>query len=256
MVNAHEAAQTEVSPGSEESLLEPRKAALRDYFGPAGFERWKVIYGDGPVSFIRRTVREGHAAVVETALGWVDETTQAGSRTDTSSLKVLDAGCGPGLVSLALARRGHQVTGCDLSAQMVEAARQRLQAEPEAVRERASFVNADLEEVGQKTEGSFDLAVCLDVLIYYPEDELARILSGLKKLAPLRLIFTYAPASPPLRTMHWLGRKFPRRQRATRLEIIGEGAVRRALAANGWRLARQRHFNKGFYHVVLAEALP
>lgn len=241
-----------VLASSEVEELEPRKAALRDYFGPTGFERWKIIYGDGPVSFIRRTVREGHAAVVEQALLWVREAANG------RSLTTLDAGCGPGVLSLALARQGHRVVGCDLSPQMVEAARDKLSHEPAEIRLRASFLTSDLEklDVGDKlAQGEvFDLALCLDVLIYYPEAELASILAHLKKLAPARLIFSYAPASVLLRTMHWLGRKFPRRQRATSLEIIGEAAVRRALAANGWQLARQRHFNKGFYHVVLAEA--
>ncbi len=224
--------------------LEPRKAALREYFGPAGFERWKIIYGDGPVSFIRRTVREGHAAVVGQAMEWIGP---------QSALRVLDAGCGPGVVSLQLARQGHTVKGYDLSEQMVEAARQSLTQEPVEVRERVEFNCSDLETLADQAK--FDLAICLDVLIYYPEEELTRMLSRLKTLSPDRLIFTYAPASLLLRGMHWLGKKFPRRQRATRLEIIGEKAVKRALAANGWHLARQRHFNKGFYHVVLAEAV-
>ncbi len=231
--------------------LGARKAALREYFGPVGFERWKTIYGDGPVSFIRRTVREGHAEVMRQALIWLDEAAKG------QSLRILDAGCGPGVVSLELARRGHQVVGCDLSPQMVEAARQRLAAEPDEVAQKAVFVTADLEAFDQTSlpnGGNFDLIICLDVLIYYPEEELGRIFKRLVELAPSRLIFTYAPASLPLRAMHWFGQKFPRRQRNTRLEIIGEKAVRRALATNNRRLIRQRHFNKGFYHVVLAEA--
>ncbi|HEX2913835.1 MAG TPA: magnesium protoporphyrin IX methyltransferase [Chloroflexia bacterium] len=239
-----------MSSNSIAETLEPRKAALRDYFGPGGFERWKSIYGDGEVSFIRRTVREGHAAVVEQSLAWVEEAARG------NTLRVIDAGCGPGLVAQALARRGHRVDGCDLAEEMVQAAYQRFEAEPEELRQRVTFTFSDLESFGQQLSGApRDLALCLDVLIYYPEDELVRIFKHLKALAPARLIFTYAPASPFFRAMHWLGKKFPHRHRATRLEIIGEKAVRRALAANSWQLVRQRSFSKGFYHVVLAEAV-
>ncbi len=239
------------SAGSE---LDARKAGLRDYFGPHGFERWRAIYGDGPVSFIRRTVREGHAEVVAQAINWAAEKAQ------NQSLRVLDAGCGPGVVSLALARAGHQVFGCDLSEQMVAFAREQADKESPAVRERLDFVAADLESVGAQLKNRhFDLITCIDVLIYYPEEELGRIIQRLAALqsagATRRIIFTYAPASPPLRLMHWLGRKFPRKQRATSLEIIGKAAVIRALGQAGFKLTRQQHFSKGFYHVVLAEAM-
>jgi magnesium-protoporphyrin O-methyltransferase len=237
---------------TEVGALEPRKAALREYFGPGGFERWKAIYGTERVSFIRRSVREGHATVVEQVLAWVDQTAQG------RSLRILDAGCGPGVVSLALLRKGHQVVGCDLSEQMVEAARQRVANEPEFIRQQATFIVSDMENVGKApaivNSPRFDLAICLDVLLYYPEAELGRILSHLIGLGPTRLIFTYAPASPVFKAMHWLGKRFPRTQRATRLEIIGEPAVRRALNLNNRHLVQQRHISKGFYHVVLAEA--
>jgi SAM-dependent methyltransferase len=49
--------------------------------------------------------------------------------------RVLDAGCGPGLVSEALLQAGHRVHGVDLSAEMIARARQRCAA----YGERASF---------------------------------------------------------------------------------------------------------------------
>jgi magnesium-protoporphyrin O-methyltransferase len=229
------------------SELDARKAGLREYFGPKGFERWRTIYGSGKVSAIRRTVRNGHAAMVAQALAWAWE--------DGVPARVLDAGCGPGMVSLALARAGSNVVGCDLSDQMVEYARSQAEVEPSAVAQRLSFVSSDLETVAQKVSNSFDLTICLDVLIYYPETEFSQIVQKLAALSPKRIIFTYAPATLLLKTMHRIGRAFPKTQRATSLEIIGMRAVQRGLTKAGLQLNRQREFNKGFYHVVLAEAV-
>lgn len=227
--------------------LDARKAGLREYFGPQGFERWRSIYGSGPVSRIRGTVRKGHAAVVAQALAWAWE--------EGTPQRVLDAGCGPGIVSLALARGGSTVVGCDLSEQMVSYAHQQAQAEPAEIAQRLEFVVSDLESAGQVVSGTFDLAICLDVLIYYPETEFSQIIQKLTQLAPRRLIFTYAPATPLLRAMHRLGRVFPKGHKSTELEIIGMRAIERGLASAGMTLKRQREFNKGFYHVVLAEAV-
>lgn len=45
---------------------------------------------------------------------------------DVAGLRVLDAGCGPGLYVEELLQRGAIVTGCDASARMVELARGRV----------------------------------------------------------------------------------------------------------------------------------
>ncbi len=227
--------------------LDNRKHELRQYFGANGFERWRLIYGSEQVSFIRRTVREGHAEMVAHALSWAWE--------GGTTLRVLDAGCGTGIVSRALARAGGTVVGCDLTDHMVEYSQEMAQAEPPEVAQNLNYLVSDLETVGHKVQGPFDLAICLDVLIYYPEEQFGRIIKHLAEVGPNRIIFTYAPASPVLKTMHRIGRLFPRGHRSTSLEIIGEKAIKRGLATAGFKLARQKSFNKGFYHVVLAEAI-
>jgi 2-polyprenyl-3-methyl-5-hydroxy-6-metoxy-1,4-benzoquinol methylase len=71
--------------------------------------------------------------------------------------RVLDAGCGTGTLALALARRGHRVTGFDLSEAMLEAARRKDPAGSVAWR-RADVTRFDLGE-------TFDAAVCVaDIL--------------------------------------------------------------------------------------------
>ncbi|NWJ47294.1 MAG: magnesium protoporphyrin IX methyltransferase [Chloroflexi bacterium] len=236
-----------VADAPEHYPLDTRKLELRRYFGVDGYERWRKIYGSEKVSFIRRTVREGHNAMVAQALAWAWE--------NGSNQRVLDAGCGPGLVSRALARAGCTVIGCDLAEQMVETAAQLAAEEPPEIAQRMKFVVSDLESIGNLVQEQVDLAICLDVLIYYPEDQFGKIMKHLTALTPNRLIFTYAPAHPVFKAMHRIGRLFPRGHRSTSMQIIGEAAVRRGLATAGLELSRQHHFSKGFYHVVLAEAI-
>jgi SAM-dependent methyltransferase len=57
---------------------------------------------------------------------------------------ILELGCGTGRVLLPLARAGYEVTGLDLSAQMLERCRARLQAEPPEVGDRVRLLRADM----------------------------------------------------------------------------------------------------------------
>ena len=57
---------------------------------------------------------------------------------------VLELGCGTGRVLLPVARAGVEVTGVDASAAMLGICREKLAAEPDAVRARASLVLADM----------------------------------------------------------------------------------------------------------------
>ncbi len=53
---------------------------------------------------------------------------------------ILELGCGTGRVLLPLARAGFEITGLDLSAQMLERCRAKLQAEPPEVRDRVRLL--------------------------------------------------------------------------------------------------------------------
>src|SRR5262249_60347888 len=69
--------------------------------------------------------------------------------------RVLDVGCGPGRHSLALARRGMDVVGIDLSDDFVALARDAAAAEGLPVR----FEGEDVRELAVET--GFDAVVCL-----------------------------------------------------------------------------------------------
>jgi SAM-dependent methyltransferase len=95
------------------------------------------------------------------------------------NLRVLDAGCGQGTQAIALARLGHDVVGIDLSAVLLGAARKAAAQEPDEVRERLSFENGDLLELGDAHLESYDLVCCHGVAMYLPSlEDTVRALAG------------------------------------------------------------------------------
>jgi SAM-dependent methyltransferase len=91
--------------------------------------------------------------------------------------RLLDVACGTGSSFLPLLARGYAVTGCDISAAMLERARAKA---PEA-----ELHLADMRALPRL--GSFDLVTCLDDALNYllSEEDLAAALRGLaRNLAP------------------------------------------------------------------------
>jgi len=78
-----------------------------------------------------------------------------------AGLRILDAGCGDGLLALELARRGANVTGVDGSEQMIRTAHRRARHFQEAV----NFGTAAVEELPFGA-GSFDVVVAVTVLCF------------------------------------------------------------------------------------------
>jgi SAM-dependent methyltransferase len=79
---------------------------------------------------------------------------------DVAGLRVLDAGCGPGIYAAWLLERGADVVGVDVSERMVAIARERLGG-------RAEFRRADLDRpLDFLSEASFDLVLAPLVIDY------------------------------------------------------------------------------------------
>lgn len=216
------------------------KAQLRQYFDGIGFERWSAIYGQAPLSPIRRSIRAGHTSMLARAEGWLEPAGPAAT--------ALDAGCGTGLFSLSLARRGYQVLAADLAPQMVAATG--AAAAAAGLADRLSCRVADLDELG----GRYSLVACFDVLIHYPPALFAPMLAHLAGLCDGTLLFTYAPHSPLLAALHRVGGLFPHGQRRTEIQMIPDALVRATLAAAGLSISRAARVSSGFYHVTLVQA--
>jgi SAM-dependent methyltransferase len=92
------------------------------------------------------------------------------------SLRVLEPACGSGRLVVELARRGHRVTGNDLSRPMLDYAEDRLGSEGL----KAKLVQGDMAQLGMK--GPFDIAHCLVSTFKYLLTE-ADTLSHLRSVA-------------------------------------------------------------------------
>ncbi|WP_018348559.1 methyltransferase domain-containing protein [Longispora albida] len=102
---------------------------------------------------------------------------------DLPPRRVLDAGCGQGTQALALARRGHLVTGLDTSAQLLGDFRAAVEREPQEVAGRVRLIRGEAEAAAELSgPGSFDVVLCHGVLMYLPDpgrllDTLARVVA-------------------------------------------------------------------------------
>ncbi len=71
--------------------------------------------------------------------------------------RILDLACGSGRHAVALASQGYEVTGLDLSPQMIEAAKHHAEEKGVVVQ----FSIADMRQVTELLEGPYDLVICL-----------------------------------------------------------------------------------------------
>ncbi|HEY4447503.1 MAG TPA: bifunctional 2-polyprenyl-6-hydroxyphenol methylase/3-demethylubiquinol 3-O-methyltransferase UbiG [Steroidobacteraceae bacterium] len=106
------------------------------------------------------------------------------ARTSLSGRRVLDVGCGGGLLSESLARAGAQVTGIDLAPGMVEVARLHAAEGGLAIDYRV----ASAEELAQAGPGQFDVVTCMEMLEHVP-DPAAMTASLVRLLAPGGALF-------------------------------------------------------------------
>ncbi len=101
--------------------------------------------------------------------------------------KILDLACGEGTFAVAMAEKGLQVTGVDLSPDMLKIARQRAAAEGV----RTSFIQQDMRSL--RLRGKFDLVTCwFDSLNYLLEiDDLASTFVGVSRVLNDKGVFIF-----------------------------------------------------------------
>lgn len=91
--------------------------------------------------------------------------------------RVVDIGCGAGLLSEAMAAHGAEVLGIDLAPEVLEAARRHLAESTLKVEYRSVAAEA----LAAEKPGAFDLVTCLEMLEHVPEP--ASVVAACAKLA-------------------------------------------------------------------------
>jgi 2-polyprenyl-6-hydroxyphenyl methylase / 3-demethylubiquinone-9 3-methyltransferase len=92
-------------------------------------------------------------------LAWIDRLAAL------SGKRVLDVGCGGGILAEAMAQRGARVTGIDLSAKPLRVAQ--LHALESGVT--VDYREASAEHLAAESPGSFDVVTCMEMLEHVPD---------------------------------------------------------------------------------------
>jgi len=220
------------------------KAIVKEYFNATGFERWRRIYGEGEVSKVQQDIRVGHQQTIDTVISWLKEDG------NLANLSICDAGCGVGSLSFPLVEAGATVYASDISAKMVEEGKARSASLTEAQRQRLTFTVQDLE----KLSGKYHTVICLDVLIHYPDKDMAAMISHLAGLSQERLILSFAPKTLYLTLLKKVGEFFPGPSKATRAYQHKEQTIREILIDNDFIINRTAMTSTSFYYSRLIEA--
>ncbi|MGA7935615.1 MAG: magnesium protoporphyrin IX methyltransferase [Kovacikia sp.] len=219
------------------------KTVVREYFNAIGFDRWRRIYGDGEVNKVQLDIRNGHQQTVDTVLGWLSADEKL------AELTICDAGCGVGSLSIPLAKAGAKVFAGDISEKMVGEARERA-ALTLGQSENPTFAVQDLESLS----GRYHTVICLDVLIHYPQEKAAEMVTHLSSLADSRLILSFAPKTLAYSLLKKIGDFFPGPSKATRAYLHREADVVKILESQGWKIQRNAMTKTRFYFSRLLEA--
>ncbi|MCG6875336.1 MAG: bifunctional 2-polyprenyl-6-hydroxyphenol methylase/3-demethylubiquinol 3-O-methyltransferase UbiG [Betaproteobacteria bacterium] len=92
-------------------------------------------------------------------LAWIDE------KAGLSGKRVLDIGCGGGILTEAMARRGAQVKGIDLSDRALKVAELHLLESKLAV----DYEKIAAEDLAEREPGRYDVVTCMELLEHVPD---------------------------------------------------------------------------------------
>lgn len=210
------------------------RGRLEEYFDRTALDAWAQLTSDAPVSKIRATVRAGRDEMRNVLLSWMPA--------DLTGARILDAGCGTGALAVEAARRGANVVAIDVSASLVNIARER------APTDLAGSIEWRAGDMMSPDLGDFDHVVAMDSLIHYRTDDIVDVLGALSARTRGSVIFTVTPRTPALMLMLTMGKVFPRADRAPAIAPAKLDALAMRLSAlPNVAVGRSRRVQGGFY---------
>ena len=220
------------------------RARVEDYFDRTATKTWERLTSDAPVSRIRETVRAGRERMRDLMLSRLPH--------DLRGARILDAGCGPGMATIEMAKRGAQVVAADISPQLIDIAQLRL---PHDLQKQVTFHAGDMLD---PKLGTFDAVIAMDSLIYYTAPDIGDALAKLEPRVSGPIVFTVAPRTPALMAMWYAGKAFPRSDRSPVMIPHAHAKLAKAAKAAGTRrmLRPVDRITSGFYISEAMELRP
>ena len=186
-----------------------KRARLENYFNEVSSDAWDKLTSNEPVSYVRQLVREGREKMQEAIMGKLPH--------DLTGARILDAGCGTGVLSRMLDERGAEVVSVDISDKLIEVAKNRSRSH-----RRIEYFAGDMKE---KSFGNFDYIIAMDSLIHYSTEDVMSSIAEFSKRTNNSVLFTVIPSTFALRTKLRLGKYFPKSERSPEVVPIGWGQL-------------------------------
>ena len=186
-----------------------KRARLENYFNEVSSDAWDRLTSNEPVSFVRQLVREGRQKML---LAIAEKLPQ-----DLKGARILDAGCGTGVLARVLDERGAEVVGVDISDKLIEVAKNRSTSH-----RNIEYFVGDMKE---QSFGNFDYIIAMDSLIHYSTEDVISSIADFSSRANNSVLFTVIPSTFVLRTKLRLGKFFPKSERSPEVVPIEWGRL-------------------------------
>ena len=188
-----------------------KRERLENYFNEVSSDAWDKLTSNEPVSFVRQLVREGREKMQAAIMEKLPK--------DLIGARILDAGCGTGVLSRMLDKRGAEVVGVDISEKLIEVAKKRSRPN-----RNIEYFAGDMKE---QSFGSFDYIIAMDSLIHYSTEDVISSIVEFSERANNSVLFTIIPNTFVLRTKLSLGKYFPKSERSPEVVPIQGGQLQK-----------------------------